>query len=968
MFSIHSLSSFTYKKCVCSMTNQHGKLISFKDLYSYLMYRGFNSKILSKYLFIILIQKSFLTLMEINKRCISAFSKNKSFVALATKSKLFDSSFSLSSELILVNYMTGEIFPPVNTELKFCKILWCEFGKNTYLATGHESGYISIYKLEEQGLVLVKSKMFAAEDITALDFLESKAVLVAGTSKGKIIFWTLSNLEKEYTLDIPLSLDITAISWNPKVSKILCVGSKDGIIKVLDIKKNSVIMTFTNKEFSEVKKIEWEGVNYTKLLVLSEKEFLIEFDLSTDTVRKIGKHSDPIIGFDGNVIVSKNALENNGVFVAIQNSFDCSISKKDPIIALSCSDNFTRIISIPFVNSIKPFFRIQNLIVSISKKFRIKFTNNSQVESDCFSFYRNLIESKENQVDVLINGARNSVLRESKIKINIESGETMNLIQGNLEHIKNSKRKIDMKYLSCLFSNDISALKDESDFETVFIFSKLTNDYSLLSEMNNSRLCAAMIIKNSIPTFDILSFSDEGCILKSILEREWPVFLDLITKNEKNYLRKMKIIEFFIDLLGKEKIISKSLIDYFWYKIGFGEIEDVKTLNVKDQNIKLYLQRNFSEDVLLSKMPLKDKNMIEFSSVDSRDKVEGIRNYTSVADIAQQSNVKISQPLTNISNASASYIPVVNKTGNTNSSVIKPVFSGFNGSMPTLNNIPKPPSFSNNNLSSSHPIPTTPKSFNNGLSGQSTGSSFNVPTASVMSGFKTPTPTINKPIVPQPGIPFSQQPVSTPQASVNPPSRFNFKLSSTPRPVETVAYSSQNVNNFNAPSPTNQHVPINNNEGSFTNVYPSRGSQSAFPQKSFNQSPVMPHNLSSQSTKFSSGSFNVPNIDAPSRRVADPQVIIAQFDSLIHDLMLKSSSITSLIFKARKNQFVNVLNEYLGSNKSILTDDQMFVMKSVCDRMSGPVENLKHDLDIIISETSDVMFLKAFVELVKMTY
>ena len=273
--------------------------------------------------------------MIINKRCISAFLPSQPFVAMATKSKLIDNSFSMTSELILVNYMTEKIYPSITTDQKFCKILWCETAEASYLVAGHENGIISVYELREEGLVLIKSKAYMDEDITALEYLPSKSMLVAGSYRGKIMFLTLSNMDKDYILDIPLSMHITAIAWNPKVTKILGVGSAEGIIKVLDIKKNTVVMTINNKEINEVKELKWDGENITKLKVMGDKGYIITFDLSNDSVSRMGNQQEDLIGFYKNIFISKNTIESGSSKISIKDAFDCSISSRDPVVALS---------------------------------------------------------------------------------------------------------------------------------------------------------------------------------------------------------------------------------------------------------------------------------------------------------------------------------------------------------------------------------------------------------------------------------------------------------------------------------------------------------------------------------------------------------------------------------------------------------------------------------------------------------
>ena len=427
--------------------------------------------------------------MEINKRCISAFAKNGPFVALATKSKLFDTSFSLTSELILVNYMTGQIFPAITTDLKFCKILWCEYADKRYLVAGHENGFISIYDHQDDGLVLLKSKECLQDDIVALDFLFSKAVLVAASSKGKVIFWTLSNLDKEFNLDVPLPSNISAISCNPKVFKILCVGTSDGIIKVIDIKKLSVILTLNSKEFSEVRQLEWDSENNTKLRVMSEKGYVSVFDLSNDSVSQVGNHKNPLIGFQGSTLVSKTQIETNGIFIDIPDSFECSISSRDPVVALSQVNGVTQILSIPMYKKKIPFSRLANYILTSKSLYKIVIENNYEATEN-HEFYNTLIEMVNSSEKIEPEKLGNFILSNSSIEfddnseldieVDLNNEFTLELIKNNFENLKDCSIPIELSILDILRTRDVSRLSDLNEFNTLIVLVKLLNDYSTL--------------------------------------------------------------------------------------------------------------------------------------------------------------------------------------------------------------------------------------------------------------------------------------------------------------------------------------------------------------------------------------------------------------------------------------------------------------------------------------------------------
>lgn len=553
--------------------------------------------------------------MEINKRCISAFARTEPFVALATKSKLFDPTFSLTSELILINYMTGKFYPPVITELKFCKIRWCEFNSISYLVAGHENGVISIYDRTEEGLVLLKSKPCMEGDITALDFLPSKSILVAGSSKGKIVFWTLSNLDKEYALDIPLSVGISAISWNPKVSKILCIGTSDGVVKVLDIKKSSVIMTLGSKDFSEIKQLEWDPENNTRLIVMSEKGYLNVFDLSNDSVARIGGHAEPLIGFGSGILVSRNLIENKGHAMKITESFDCSISKRDPVIALSYSSGSTQIMSIPFIRSSNPFFRHRKYIITQRSKYEIVVVNQCEASQND-QFYSTLIKMlHSNDVDMkavgdfLLDNAENIDKRylgeENTVAIDTNDPVTLSFLKGDISKLRECYTKIDLGLLESMFERDVSLLKEVTDFNILFVFSKLLGDYSLLSKVANPRILAAIMIYNDVKDFGILKGSREALVLRGLFTKNFGEYIDNRVVPEPNYLKKMKSIEACVqDIMdvASEPISSSYLTDLFWYKMFMDDLESLKGIRISDKNVEYFIKMNSSPSVLTDKM------------------------------------------------------------------------------------------------------------------------------------------------------------------------------------------------------------------------------------------------------------------------------------------------------------------------------------------------------------------------------
>lgn len=927
--------------------------------------------------------------MELNKRCISAFSNNLPFVALATKSKIFDSSFSLNSELILVNYMTNTFYDPIAVEQKFCVIKWCEFGNENYLAAGHENGGISIYKLTKDGLSLLKFKVFAEDDITALDFLPSKAVLVAGSSRGKIVFWTLSNLDKDYTLNIPLALEISALSWNPKVSKILCVGSKDGKIKVLDIKKNSVIMTSSKKDFTEVRKLEWNSENYTKLFVMTERNFLMEFDLSADSTNSIGDHPDELIGFEGNITVSRSLLVNNGVVMPIPEAFDCSISKSDPFICLSCVDS-TKIISIPFVKNAKPFFQIKNNILGFKTQQRIRLPE-AQFSVSEYLFYLKFIEVEDlkEKSKLLL---ENSKSEDGTLEININDPLTREFIDGTSDSLKNCETKIPLKYLSAFSTRDLSVLNGESDFNVLFAFSKLLEDFSLLTNLNNSRAAFALFINNSI-SLEIIK-TKEFQILKSLFRKDYDSFFDFILSGIKCYREKMSFLDYFLNnsKIGMSNLKSKHLSDLYLFKRS------------QDQPVEK-LQQFAPTCIIVSDGPNVSQLVNKMSNINFQEKGAQIPTAT-MTPMAQISTTipntnmvqpsfktPVSAPFTTFPSA-ASSIPQ-NPTAN-----IPLQRPPTNNNSPHMSSLQQPPMNSNPAYASS--VQRPPISANPAY--PSNPSSVQRPPISANPAYPS-NPSVN---IPQHHAPISaniphmsplQRPPINANSAVNMPQNhphMGANPSPLMRPSSSIPSPFPNVSQrqgFPAPPVSPVSVAVPNPLGAF----PGFNRPPTLPQQNTPQDvntalsvPLMPktpeqprpiiipdrftsdpnsvqHGFPTNQERFDAAGFNHMKSAVPNGGLScDTATVLSSFDECVVSAIQRSASLNSLIFKARKTQLVSILNDYLAMDKSLIPLNIIHVMDQIVKRVAVIDGQMKKDLDQMVSPYIDVTWVKAYVELVKM--
>lgn len=298
--------------------------------------------------------------MKFNKRCLTAFSEENPYIAMGTKSKLFDTSFSLTSELFLCDYSTGVQYTPLQTDNKFYRLRWCENGEKAVLATGNEDGKVTLYAPtpeKDVSFEMLSSCSVLEGNVLGLDFNSSKNVLAAGSDNGKVIFWNLNKIDNQYTSDIPLTSNITCLSWNRKVSRILCAGTDDGKILILDIRAKNVAMTLGGEDMSMVTDVMWHPDGSTSILATTNQKRLQCFNLSSDSTLQIGNHNSGLIGLsmiDSNHVAASSKeqvdiieIGENKVVesISVDGVFEVSFSKKDPLMAFSYVGGTTEVLS-----------------------------------------------------------------------------------------------------------------------------------------------------------------------------------------------------------------------------------------------------------------------------------------------------------------------------------------------------------------------------------------------------------------------------------------------------------------------------------------------------------------------------------------------------------------------------------------------------------------------------------------------
>jgi len=936
--------------------------------------------------------------MIINKRCIAAFANNKPLVALATKSRLFDPSFSLSTELMLFNYITGKEYPPTTTEMKFCKILWCETKSGLYLAAGHENGVISIYEYsEDKGLVLLECKAYMSDDVTALEYLPAKSILAAGSCKGQIIFVPLTRLEAEhYSCAIPLTMNITSIAWNPKVSKILSVASADGQIKVLDIKKNTTIMTLGSKEFSEIRRIAWDPRNNTKLLANTENGYLTVFDLSNDSLSKEGSHPDPILGFSENILVSKNVIEvHRGRKIAIGDVFDCEISPKETMVALSYQNGTTEIMAIPSVRVHMPMAVIGNRIITHGGSFGLytmKLRASKGAKSDSKRFLE-MIEKwrgpREEFVDYLQETAR---LSSNPLQVDLSSEEVKRIFRDDYSFLKDPSVTTPRAYLYNIIEKDHGVLATIPAFLDFMILSKVFGDYSEMRRIEDPNIIAAVLLSHGIKEYGALDGSSDAKTLRSLITGNISEYMDNRVSLGEDYFETMegirsiinecnRIAEIYNIPLEERYKSSKVMNEYFWHNIQLGEYEKAKELLVSDPKIKYYIKtrENWRENIFpkqsgASTANRKADSEQQYSGAGVEKQFEGMGISPNKAPAREKTPGFFSTPNLPPAPGAGSFSrpqsipkPSISPPSTNSMSAMNNTMSVNNGSYPPRPSQQQPFGHPSQQQPFGHPgqqqpfsqpTPNTnsssiPKSIPSPPGGQQ-----------AFPGIKTGVPQFpgNKGPIQFPKSPGIPRPNNQAVNSFRPPmpttpynaSTTPYNAPTTPYNAPTTPYNAPTASSYNAPTtPYNAHVPP-----SMNGTPVSRGTPLP-PQ--FNARPEMPI---TPNVAFSQGMSSEP----AQKSVANRSEVIKMFDDLVSAMRVKASEKNSLIIRQRKNQSLAALASYDSINKNEIPENVLYDMSALCRRMESPDERLKADVDFIANRQSECVWFRGLADLIKIVF
>lgn len=823
--------------------------------------------------------------MIINKRCIAAFAPQRPLLALATKSKLFDPTFSLTSELLLIDFLSGRSFPSVTTDMKFCSLRWCETPDALLLAAGHENGAISLYKATDSGLEHLTTRSVLEDDVTALEYLRSKSVLAAGSPSGHIIFWTLTDLEKEYSLDIPLSVDVVSLAWNRKATKILAAGTRDNQIKLLDIKKNKVVTTLTHPEMKGVSKIFWDDENSMQLLVLSEKGPLLAFDLSNDTVSVRGVASDPVIGFHRTLLVTRHSIEDGSMVIRIKDSVDCAISENGSIVALSHSDGSTELISVPSLRAKNVLVRQANVVCGLVRGNKLKraviiLLSEQNAHKDArHSFYSgliNMLTSKAPHAEIaeyILNNSSSSEL----IDLN---EQTVALIRGDLSAFRADDRTVPFGYLIDVIRKDSSSLQEIRDFQLLFVLCKILGEYSPLLRMGNPRVIAASLLFHGIEDYSALSgASGEAMALHGLLTGNTNQYVSNAIETDGTYIDFMARVGAVLEdarKLSASPIESSVATEYFWYRVFRGESEQLKDLNIRS------------------------------------DEIEAYRNPLLATGLAKQQSAAV-LPRTGLSDLNRSFAEMRMTPGA--QWLYKPEA------------VPVSPS--------SVVVPTTHTPVS--------GAVVEPQQPAKMQGafYRQP------PMMASTTTAIPSRPLSTPvQYPVSP--GLSARI---PTPPERVIPSPRAIP-VASQAPIGRPIPMASSVAFSRPPIPASGPRMAVPEPSARPAAV---------AAPVSGSGAVP--------VADRVQIFARFDALLHSLRERAATKNSLLIRPRKIQCLNALDTYSTVNKDAVPLQILNAMELLVKRMDAPGDGrLKLDVDLIVQDQQDCMWLRAAAELIKLLY
>ena len=456
---------------------------------------------------------------------------------------------------------------------------------------------------------------------------------------------------------------------------------------------------------------------------------------------------------------------------------------------------------------------------------------------------------------------------------------------------------------------------------------------------------AAILILHKCTDLSPLESSKEGLVLKAILTKNFALYLDNREPKSGCYLKYMKEYEALLSNIQpyiKTKLHSKKLSEYFWYQVFLGNLDKVQNLNTSDSDILFYLQmlndKTLESRIKSLNLQSNDKKSTT-SSLGTLDKSKFPSSIDKLS-IPSGDHLETRKP-SGIHSGSLSSVHTTESFSQGTSNI--PMYS--NASISTQS-VPTPqPAYQ----SAPKPIFKTPSSSQSSVLPST--HSFNQQSGMFNSSYQQGIPSIptahSHSIHTMPSVPGSLSSGSHSQSALRTP-----------------------YQSFNAPpkSPFSGPIPINPLKGSMA---PTPKPISPIPPFSSMDSSNKGSQTNPSTIKPSSPIMNVQNVSSRSKEalsVENPQTVLSTFDQLVADVRQKAALNNSIILKHRKNQFLNALNGYETIDKNNIPSSVLYAIDLVSKRIEANGNNLKPDLTVLVEGYSDVVWLKAFVELVKMVY
>lgn len=239
----------------------------------------------------------------INKRCITAFSPSGPLCVFGSKSKLFDPSFTLSSEVTLCNYNEKTLFHPVPVSNRFNSLLWCT--SDVVFGT-QEHGTVSAYRVNtssENGVEIIyeNSDLFEG-DVLGLDFSASKNLVACGAS-SKLLLFSLATLKQPFSSGVKIEDEILSVNFN-KISHILAVGTARSL-HILDLKQKKEILRIKKENVTSVAFSKERGTS----LIFMSSDNVFAFDLYNDKLTQVSQNKLGFCQSDVLLLFGKNDVE-----------------------------------------------------------------------------------------------------------------------------------------------------------------------------------------------------------------------------------------------------------------------------------------------------------------------------------------------------------------------------------------------------------------------------------------------------------------------------------------------------------------------------------------------------------------------------------------------------------------------------------------------------------------------------------